>query len=128
MNPSAPQTETTLTQGTLSIDRSQSPEGLTLVWRGKSNDRDPGRFLMPLLQATLERAELDRCLVVLDFAPLEYMNSSTFSPLVKALEHASRSGLHVRVEYSGSRKWQALSFTALRAFATPDGRISFRAK
>lgn len=118
----------TLSEGTLTIEELQTPDALTLVWRGKSNDRDPGRFLMPFLQAVLERSALEARPVVLDFAALDYMNSSTFSPLVKALEQASRAGLHLRVEYASARKWQQLSFTALKAFATPDGRISFLAK
>lgn len=116
------------TEGTLSIEEQANDEALSLVWRGKSNDREPGRFLMPLLDGALARAQALAKPLVLDFSALDYMNSSTFSPLVKALEHATRGGHSVRVEFAQARKWQQLSFTALRAFATPDGRISFRAK
>lgn len=118
----------TFSEGTLSIAQTLTEDAVTLVWSGKSNDREPGRFLMPLLDAALNLAQAASRPVVLDFSGLDYMNSSTFSPLVKALDQASRGGLSVRIEFAQARKWQQLSFTALKAFATPDGRISFRAK
>jgi hypothetical protein len=55
---------------------------------------------------------------------MEYMNSSTFTPVVKMLEQATRGVQKVRLEYSGARKWQALSFSALKSFETSDGRVS----
>lgn len=119
-------TTETLTEGSLTIEQTVSAEAVSLVWRGKSNDREPGRFLMPLLTAAMEQAQSSARPLVLDFSALEYMNSSTFSPLVKALESANRAGLSVKILYAKSRRWQQLSFSALRAFATPDGRISFR--
>ncbi|MFL5318895.1 MAG: STAS domain-containing protein, partial [Myxococcaceae bacterium] len=66
--------------------------------------------------------------LILDFSEIEYMNSSTFSPLVKMLDEAARRGVPVRVIYSQTQKWQALSFSALKAFETRDGKISIRAR
>jgi hypothetical protein len=99
-----------------------------VVWSGKSNSREPERFLAPILQGALQMAGAGERKVVLDFTGLEYMNSSTFSPLVKMLGDAATGGHRVEVEFSQARKWQALSFSALKAFETADGRIVIRGK
>lgn len=121
-------TRETLTDKTLSIDFVETEDEVRLEWRGKSNDREPGRFLVPILGRALERSEGGKRRVVLDFTGLEYMNSSTFTPLVKLLDQAVKGPFHVAFEYSKDRKWQSLSFSALTAFATPDGRVSVHAK
>jgi hypothetical protein len=112
----------------LVIDVVEEPSAVRLIWSGKSTDRDPGRFLTPILLHVLERVRGDPKRIVLDFANIDYMNSSTFAPIVKLLGEARREGTSVVLEYTPSRKWQALSFSALRAFETSDGRIAVRAK
>jgi hypothetical protein len=114
--------------GELTLELTRSPGELRLAWRGKSADREPGRFLMPVLADALERARVDRVPLALDFSELDYMNSSTFTPVVKALDESRRLSVPLVLEYSLSRKWQALSFSALRTFETLDGRIKVRGK
>lgn len=118
----------THTDKALTIEVSETPTEIQLSWRGRSNDREPGRFLVPILTETLQRSDGGRRTLVLDFADIEYMNSSTFSPLVKMLDEAGRRGIPVRVLYSQTQKWQALSFSALKAFETADGKITIRAR
>jgi hypothetical protein len=115
-------------QGELTLELSRTPRELRLAWRGKSADREPGRFLMPVLAEALERARADGVPLALDFSELDYMNSSTFTPVVKALDESRRLSVPLVLEYSLSRKWQALSFSALRTFETLDGRIKVRGK
>lgn len=119
---------TTHTENALSIDVVDEPGELRLVWRGKSQDREPGRFLMPLLLKALADSGANNQRLVLDFSSLEYMNSSSFAPVVKLLGEAARGAQRVELLYSQNRKWQALSFSALRAFETPDKRIALRAR
>ena len=83
---------------------------------------------MPVLSEALERAKAEGLGLALDFTGLEYMNSSTFTPVVKALDESRRLAVPVTLEYSLTRKWQALSFSALRTFETLDGRIKVRGK
>lgn len=116
----------TITENALSLELTEGADELRVRWIGKSADREPGKFLAPLFQDLLTTAA-QRCLVM-DFTQLEYMNSSTFTPLVKLLVEARRLQARVRLEYSRERKWQALSFVALKSFATPDGRISLLAR
>lgn len=112
----------------LTIDVVESPGELRLVWKGRSTDREPARVLRPVFDAVLEKVRGDHLRLVMDFTGVDYMNSSTFTPIVKLLNEAKRTGVSFSLEYSAARKWQELSFSALRAFETPDGLISVRSK
>jgi hypothetical protein len=115
-------------EGPLSIELVNEGARLCLGFVGKSSDREPGRFIMPVLQDAIERASAAKAALVLDFCGLEYMNSSTFTPVVKSLGVARAAGISVVLQYSLARKWQALSFSALRTFETLDGRIQVQGK
>jgi hypothetical protein len=115
-------------RGELTLELLRSPEVVRLRWRGKSTEREPGRFLVPVLAEAFEAARAAGLALVLDFAALEHMNSSTFTPVVKALDDSRRLSVPVVLEYSLARKWQALSFSALRTFETLDGRIKVNGK
>ncbi len=115
-------------EGPLSIELVKDGERLRLGFTGKSSDREPGRFIMPVLQDAIERARAAKATLVLDFCELEYMNSSTFTPVVKSLAVARAAAISVVLQYSLARKWQALSFSALRTFETLDGRIQVQGK
>ncbi len=116
------------TEKELAIAVAEDAAEVRLVWSGKSNDREPGRFLVPIFADVLRRAREGKKRVAMDFRAVEYMNSSTFTPIVKLLDEAKRTGVPVLVEFDASRNWQALSFSALRAFETPDGRIAVHSK
>jgi len=111
-------------QGELSLEAQERPGELRLVWRGRSADREPARFLLPVLGQAVEACRSGAGRLCLDFSALEYMNSSTFTPIVKTIDEARRAGVAIALEYSQAKKWQALSFSALRTFETPDGRIA----
>ena len=111
-------------EGELTLEARQDPGELRLSWRGRSSDREPGRFLLPVLSQLVETCRRSSLRLCLDFSPLDYMNSSTFTPVVKAIDEARRSGVPIALEYSQAKKWQALSFSALRTFETTDGSVS----
>ena len=118
----------THTDKNLTVEVTDGEAEVVLCWKGKSHDREPGRFLMPLLTAALQKCNTPLKRLKLDFTALDYMNSSTVSPLVKFLDVAAKGTCPVVIEYAKDRKWQELSFSALKAFETPDGRISIRAR
>ncbi len=112
------------TQGELSLEVLERAGELRLVWRGRSADREPGKFLLPVLGEAVDKCRRLGERLCLDFSALEYMNSSTFTPIVKTIDEARRAGVGIALEYSQAKKWQALSFSALRTFETSDGRIA----
>ena len=61
---------------------------------------------------------------MLDFRKLEYLNSSTITPVIRILEQAKRGTALVTVVYNAELKWQALSFSALYLFQSLDGRVT----
>ena len=113
-----------ITDGPLTIERSDETDHICMRFIGKSILRDPSEFLQPILLQVLEEAEAMSHRLVLDFRSLTYMNSSTFTPLVKTLERAQLGRATVQVIYNVAAKWQAVSFNALSIFSTSDGRIS----
>ena len=115
-------------EGALALELTRAATELRVTWLGKSADREPGRFLVPVLAEAIELARSAGVSLILDFRALEYMNSSTFTPVVKAVGDARKAGVPVVLEYSLERKWQALSFSALRTFETLDGRVQVQGR
>ena len=110
--------------GPLTIRREEITDDLVLIFEGKSILRDPAEFLQPILIQVLEEADAESKRLVLDFSGLTYMNSSTYTPLVKTLEKARLGQSRITVLYDAAQKWQSVSFVALTIFATGDGRVS----
>lgn len=110
--------------GTLKLQVSESADSITVTWRGRSVAREPGHFLLPILTRVLERGGQREKRVVMDFRHLEYLNSSTITPVIRVLELAKRGTACVSVVYDAELKWQALSFSALYLFQSLDGRVT----
>ncbi|MBT8371478.1 MAG: hypothetical protein KJO34_10980 [Deltaproteobacteria bacterium] len=95
-------------------------------WSGKSVDLNPSKFIAPLLTQLLERNSGIKKILILDFQKLDYMNSSTITPIIKILERAKRGKIRLVVKYNRLLKWQDLSFSALKIFQTKDKRVEIR--
>lgn len=115
----------TFTDNGLSITVREN-EQIYVEWQGKSTARDPGRFILPVLSQALGRADQQGKEVVFDFCHLEYMNSSTVTPLIRILDRAKKGSTVLTVIYNRSLKWQTLNFTALEVFHTQDEHIHIR--
>ncbi len=111
-------------QGELTLEAHAAAGELRVVWSGRSDEREPARFLAPLLAELIETCRTAQARLRLDFAALEFMNSSTFTPIVKAIAEARRAGVPIALEYAQAKRWQALSFSALRTFETRDGSVA----
>ncbi len=97
-----------------------------IVWIGKSTAREPGTFITPILNEVLKESEGERRAIVMDFRQLEYMNSSTITPIIRMLNEAKRGTATISVLYQAKARWQELSFSALTIFQTDDKRIEIR--
>lgn len=95
-------------------------------WRGRSTARNPAIFLAPILRDALRQAGSSGQALVLDFTRIEYMHSSTITPIIRVLDEARRGAETVTVLYRAGLKWQELSFSALEIFQTEDHRIEIR--
>ncbi|MEK7705190.1 MAG: hypothetical protein AAB426_09545 [Myxococcota bacterium] len=116
-----------MANGALTITVDDSPTELHVTFRGRSTEREPGLFLVPLLSRLFEQSLAGKKCMVLDFHPAEYFNSSSITPVIRLLETARKSSVaNVRVLYSKSVQWQSLSFSALRVFHTADGRVTLQ--
>ena len=110
----------------LSISVSEDDEAITAVWSGKSIEREPGKFITPLLTRLIRRcSERDKRLL-LDFRSIDFMNSSTITPIIKLLERAKRGSSRMTVIYDSESKWQELIFSALTIFSTDDDQVSLK--
>jgi hypothetical protein len=114
----------TFTDDELTLVLSHTPDAVRLEWKGVSMAREPAQFVSPILSRALDLGLQTQKKVVIDFQQMEYLNSSTLSPVIRTLEHARRGQNQLTVVYSKTLKWQALSFGPLEIFKTPDARIS----
>jgi hypothetical protein len=107
----------------LTLEVVEEDDSISVQWLGKSSDRDPGKFITPILSSMLERGGNGSKRIVLDFQKLLYLNSSTITPIIRLLDEARRGSHRITVTYQKTTKWQDLSFSALQIFKTKDERI-----
>ena len=110
----------------LKIEVDENRDSIAAYWTGKSIDRNPGKFLTPILVDLLEKGSELNKRIILNFQRLSYMNSSTITPVIKILERAKKGKVRVTVLYNKLLKWQELNFSALEIFQTKDKRVQIR--
>jgi anti-anti-sigma regulatory factor len=110
----------------LKIQVKDDADSIQMEWTGRSVDRDPGKFITPILVESLRKTNHSDKRVLLDFRKLEYMNSSTITPIIKALDRAKRGATKITVLYDSSLKWQDLAFSALEIFQTADKSVEIK--
>lgn len=108
-------------QGTLTIDLIYSDDNVEMVWMGKSTARDPFDFVTGIFDK-LKNENLSLNLIM-NFTVLEYMNSSTITPIIQFLEKSQKQSISITIRYNKTLRWQLLSFTALEIYETSDKRI-----
>lgn len=110
----------------LKIEVEENRDSINVNWFGKSIDREPGKFITPILLGVIRKSSAINKRVILDFRELTYMNSSSITPTIKILERARRGRTQITVRYRKSLKWQDLSFSALEIFQTKDQRVEIK--
>ena len=111
------------TKNQLELNVSEDHDSVHVQWKGKSVDRDPSGFIAPILSDALENCIERNKKLVLDFQELEFMNSSTITPVSKIIELGKSRSARIEVIYQKSKNWQELNFSALRIFETKDKQI-----
>ncbi len=99
---------------------------LEVNWTGKSIARKPGKFITPIMVNVLKQSSNKNKRIIVDFTELDYMNSSSITPIIKILERAKNGTVQIHVLYKKNLKWQELIFSALEIFQTKDDRIEIK--
>jgi len=108
----------------LTLEKIVGDTSITIRFIGKSNERNPSKFISPILSDVLHQSDSGNKEIILDFKELEYMNSSTITPILKILDKATREkNYRITIVYRQSLKWQDLSFSALKIFELKDNKI-----
>ena len=115
-----------LNAGDLKIDIVEQDASLSLHWLGMSNERQPEKVLKPFFATVLEGAASTNKTVELHFENIERFNSSTILCIIQLIQEARHRNIRLEVVYDPSRKWQRLSFDALRIFDKADGLFALR--
>ena len=110
----------------LSIEVVENEQTIDVKWEGKSIDREPSKFISPILVKVTEMASTLNKRITMDFQNLSYLNSSTITPIIKILERAKKGMTKITIIYRKSLKWQELNFTALEVFSTDDNRLEIK--
>ena len=110
----------------LSIEVIEHETTIDVKWEGKSIEREPAKFISPILVKVLEMASALNKRITMDFQSLSYMNSSTITPIIKILDRAKKGMTKITITYRKALKWQELNFTALEVFRTDDNRLEIK--
>ena len=79
----------------LKIEIVEGETSINMKWEGRSIDREPAKFLSPILVEVLEMAGGQNKRITMDFQNLSYMNSSTITPIIKILDRAKNGHTHI---------------------------------
>jgi len=110
----------------LTIQVVEHENSIDVSWKGKSVDREPSKFISPILVKVLEMAGDLNKRIIMVFQSMSYMNSSTITPIIKILERAKSGMTKITIFYQKSLKWQELNFSALEIFKTKDNRLEIK--
>ena len=110
----------------LSIEVIEHETTIDVKWEGKSIDREPSKFISPVLVKVLQMAGTLNKRITMDFQSLSYMNSSTITPIIKILDRAQKGMTKITIIYRKTLKWQELNFSALEVFRTEDNRLEIK--
>jgi hypothetical protein len=115
-----------LNAGDLKIDIVEADTAYSLHWLGMSNERQPEKVLKPFFATVLQGAAATSRGIELHFEKIERFNSSTILCIIQLIQEARHKSIRLEVVYDPSRKWQRLSFDALRIFDKADGLFALR--
>ena len=114
------------TNNYLKIQVVEYETSIDVKWEGKSIDREPSKFISPILVKVLQMASALNKRIIMDFQSMSYMNSSTITPIIKILDRAKKGMTKITIFYRKSLKWQELNFSALEIFRTKDNRLEIK--
>ena len=114
-----------ITFGALKLSVKNENDDQYIIFKGKSDDRDPSVFLKPFFDQTINDIKGS---LFLDFSQLLFMNSSTIPPLIYFIRNLDLKGIKTTFYYNSDSKWQCTSFKAFNTISTHLKNISIMCK
>lgn len=102
--------------GQLEIGVIENDHAVIMEWRGKSTSLYPFEFLNPIFDRALTKNKN----IIMNFCKVDFLTSTTLTPLVKILETVREGNIHIELEYDSRIEWQTLTFSALSFFTECD--------
>ena len=110
----------------LELKLQENLENISLTWSGESTEREPGIFLTPILDQVITLNEKTDKKIIMDFRQLQYMNSSTVTPIIRLIDKIKKGNHEMLILYQNHLDWQEICFSALLVFTTKDHRIDIK--
>ncbi len=110
-------------EGGLVLQLHEDQNLLRVAWSGRCHDVRPSVFLEPFLAQILGDMQRTGRRLVLDFSPMEHMESEVLGPVAQLLDRARQLDFEVTVYYDEARPWQDVDFTFLSVFHSDRIRI-----
>lgn len=95
----------------LVIEVLSTPKEAKMVWRGASDTRRPSTLLEPVFKDVVRQLGSRR--LIIDFRELDFMNSSTVSPIITLLKTLNQDGIETHVIF-GNEEWQQVHMRCIR--------------
>src|SRR4051794_11077148 len=105
----------------INVDEIDEPRELRMRWEGKSNDRQPSKLLGPFFAEAVGLASASGAVLTMHFERLDHFNSSTITSIIQLIQECRGKKTRLAFVFDPTRKWQKLSFDALRVFVKADG-------
>jgi hypothetical protein len=99
----------------LVLHTSESSSGVTLIWSGLHDSRDPGLHLDPGLEQFVSTFKSKS--LTIDFSGLEYMNSAAVSPIISFIRNLDAAQIPTSLVYNTSISWQRVTARCMRIIA-----------
>lgn len=114
---------------TLELDELQirfTNEGGTshISWHGTSEIQDPAASIGGFLRSLMPSIQNKR--VMMDFRPLQYMNSATLQPLLLIMKEYNAAGIFTEIVYDVQVEWQRIVFRSVAAISTTLANVSIK--
>lgn len=97
-----------------------------LKWYGRSTHIQPVTILEPFFNEVYE--EIDERTLIINFMELEFMNSSTFIPILVFLKKLGVNKVNTEMVYDGGSQWQTSSFKAISTVCHAFPTLSIKGK
>jgi hypothetical protein len=101
--------------GSLDIKVAGDDRSASIIWRGVSDERDPGPTLRKYFATLLPQLKGKQ--VRVDFRPIEYMNSASVGAMITFVKDLNTAGISATLVYRVENTAQRVNFQCMKNLA-----------